>query len=352
MPFASCVVLVLALAPLALWPQNSSPLSPKLDGVLIKSTVESAADLIHREYFDPDLAAKLGAALRQWLAEDRYANLKTPEALASALTSDLDSFSHDKHLAVTVIPSNADPAHGGGAYGGPGASKQSRAEAVRVSNAGVQRVEILSGNVGYLNVTSFVRPAEEAGAIAGAMHMLRNADAAILDMRDNSGGSPDTAALLASYFFDAPKLPLFEIVPRSGNIERYATETVADQNGKRPLYVLTSAHTWSAGEGVAFILQERHRAEIVGETTVGAANPGKPYPINTTFSITIPNSRVRSTVRGTNWEGVGVVPDTAVPASDALRVAQAHALRQLMGQTPPGLRHDQLQHELAMIQAQ
>lgn len=349
---ASSVALVLVLAPLALRPQNSSPLSPKLDDALIKSTVESAAGLIHREYFDPDLAAKLDAALRQWLAEDRYANLKTPEALASALTSDLDSFSHDKHLAVTVIPSNTGPAYGGGAYGGPGASQQSRAEAVRVSNAGVQRIEILPGNVGYLNITAFFRPVEEVDAIAAALHMLRNADALILDMRDNSGGSPDTAALLASYFFDAPKLLLFEIVPRSGKIERYTTESVADQNGKRPLYVLTSAHTWSGGEGVAFILQERQRAEIIGETTVGAANPGKPYPINTTFSITIPNSHVRSAVRGTNWEGVGVVPDTAVPASDALRVAQAHALRQLLGQAPPGLRHDQLQHELAVIQAQ
>lgn len=337
----------LLLVPSAALAQNAVPKSPSFNSGLIKSTVESAADLIHREYFDAGVAAQMAQALRQGLAAGRYANEATPEALASTLTADLYSISHDKHLVVTAVaPGIVGP------YAEPGASQQTREEAVRVSNAGVQRVEILPGNVGYLNITAFFRPDEARDAVAGAMHLLRHADALILDMRDNQGGSPDTTALVISYFFDAPGLPLFDIVPRSGAVQHYVTQAVADPDGKRPLYVLTSAHTWSAGEGLPFILQERKRAEIIGEPTVGAANPGRPYRINDVFSVTIPNARIRSAVRGANWEGVGVRPDVTVPASDALRVAQNHALWQLLSQVRAGTWHDQLQQELASLASQ
>jgi C-terminal processing protease CtpA/Prc len=114
--------------------------------------------------------------------------------------------------------------------------------------------------------------------------------------------------------------------------------------------VLTAGRTFSAGEGLAFILQERNRAEVVGETTAGAANPGRPYRLNSHFEVTVPNGRVRSAVRGGNWEGVGVQPDVAVSASDALRVAHARALRQLIQQTPSGSWHDTLHRELRRLE--
>jgi hypothetical protein len=46
-----------------------------------------------------------------------------------------------------------------------------------------------------------------------------------------------------------------------------------------------------------------------------------------------------SALRG---EGTGVVPNTPVPNSDALRIAQVHALRQLLTTTPQGPWHDEL----------
>jgi C-terminal processing protease CtpA/Prc len=112
---------------------------------------------------------------------------------------------------------------------------------------------------------------------------------------------------------------------------RYVTLDVplSDRDARRPLYVLTAARTFSAGEGAAYLLQERRRAEIVGEQTAGAANPGRPYPVNNRFEVTVPNGRVRSAVNGSNWEGRGVMPDIAVPESDALRTAHLRALRRL-----------------------
>src|SRR5207249_12047735 len=102
----------------------------------------------------------------------------------------LFAFTRAKHLAVACLPARASvPA----TLTGP---EESRETAARRSNFGVQRVEILAGNVGYLNITSFYRPAEARDAVSGAMRMLRHADALILDLRANGGGSPDTVALV------------------------------------------------------------------------------------------------------------------------------------------------------------
>jgi retinol-binding protein 3 len=156
-----------------------------LDSAFIKSTVQSVADVIHDEYFDTNLADRMAAFLRQSLGEGRYANVASPDLLASKLTSDLYSFSRDKHLSVIVAPVAV-----GGSYSGPGASQQSRADAVRISNAGVQRAEILPGNVGYLNITNLFHVDEAGDVIASAMHMLRHADALILDSRGNKEARP------------------------------------------------------------------------------------------------------------------------------------------------------------------
>jgi len=35
----------------------------------------------------------------------------------------------------------------------------------------------------------------------------------------------------------------------------------------------------------------------------------------------VPGGRARNPITGTNWEGVGVIPDVAVPAENALKAA-------------------------------
>jgi hypothetical protein len=319
----------------------------QVDRELIRSTVESLASIVQREYFDPDVAASVSASLREKLAEGRYGDAPTLKSLADILTRDLFAVTSDMHLAVAVVrevASTATPAEP------PGPTRQERGQR---ENFGVQRVEILAGNVGYLNLTAFYRPEEARDTLSAAMRTLRYADALILDLRANGGGSPGTASLLASYFFDTPGLPLFEIVDRSGEVRLYATEKspFPERNESRPLYLLTSARTFSAGEGIAFVLQERQRGEIIGETTAGAANPGRPYPVNSHFEVIVPNGKVVAAVTGRNWEGSGVKPDVPVSASNGLRVAHTRALVKLLSQTSVGPRHDALERHLKAVEA-
>jgi retinol-binding protein 3 len=298
------------------------------------------ATIVQREYVKETVGDDIDSALKKFLAEGHYRDVTDPKQLATRLTSDLYSISHDKHLWVTTrsdTPPETGPAD--------------REESGRHSNFGVQRAEILAGNVGYLKVTSFHRRNEGEEAMCAALRVLANADALILDLRENVGGSPDTAILLMSHVLDQPNLPLFEISSRSGSTVTYKTEQdpVRARNPDRPVYVLISAHTWSAGEGVAFLLQERHRAEVVGETSVGAANPGRPHEVNALFEVNIPNGIVRSAVRGGNWEGTGVVPDVKVRADDALRAAQSLALRRLLALSPATPWRGEIETELRAL---
>jgi C-terminal processing protease CtpA/Prc len=333
------IVLALTVIPAAS-PASGQP-ADRLDEALITDTVESLATVVNREYFDPDVAARVAISVRERLAQGRYRNAETVESLAGQLTRDLFEVTKDKHLAVEVIRSTLN------------SSDEARDVRGRRENFGVQRVEVLAGNVGYLDLTSFYRPEEARDSIAAAMRTLRHTDGLILDMRHNSGGSPGTVALVASYLFDAPGLSLFEIIPRSGGEGRqYATEEPAlpDRNGTRPAYVLTAARTFSAGEGLAFMLQERRRAEVVGDVTAGAANPGRSYPVNKRFEVTVPNGHIRTAVTGRNWEGRGVIPDVRVPASEALRVAHIRALRELVKREPSGAWQDTLKRELTRLE--
>jgi hypothetical protein len=315
----------------------------------IHETVDSLSNVVEREYFDAEVAARVSSSLQKQLSAGRYADIETSEALAEALTRNLYALTSDKHLAVNFLPSDAlQPQKE------PLATDDSRAVRGRRSNFGVQRVEILAGNVGYFNLTAFYRPEEARDAIAAAFETLRHADALIIDMRSNGGGSPGTVALVISYLFDAPGLPLFEVVPRSGEGDQYSTETpaLAERNETRPVYVLTAEQTFSGGEGFAFLLQERRRAVIVGETTAGAANPGRPYPVNARFEVVVPNGMIRTAVSGKNWEGVGVVPDVKVSASEAFKIAHIRALRELVNHTPSGSWQDELRRNLKILEEQ
>jgi len=321
--------------------QRSTGLAPSLVG----EAAESVAAVVDREYFDAAVAGRAARSIREALSQGRYNDAHTIESLAEMLTRDLFEATKDKHLAVRVVRdrSSAETSTG----------SDDREVRARRTNFGVQRVEVLAGNVGYLNLTSFYRPEEAQEALSAAMRLLRSTDALIVDMRQNSGGSPETVALLTSYLFDAPNLLLFEIVPRSGTGRRYTTEAppVPERNGTRPTYVLTAERTFSAGEGFAFILQERRRAIVVGERTAGAANPGRPYPVSARLEVTVPNGQVRTALSGQNWEGKGVTPDVSVPTADALGLAHIHALRELLAQAPSGLWQQTLKRHLEALES-
>jgi C-terminal processing protease CtpA/Prc len=307
--------------------------------------------MVEKDYFDPTIGAKVASTLREELAKGRYAKAPDLESLANLLTSDMYAVAKDRHLSLFVakgLPSRPSLA--------PTVAQESRRERGQHENFGLQKAEVLPGNVGYLRLTGFYQPQEAREAIAASMAFLSNSDALIVDLRDHGGGSSQTVALFTSYLLSSPEMPLFEIAHRSQAApDQYLTESgnLAHRNGTRPTFLLTSPRTSSGGEAVAFLLQERHRAEVIGEGTWGGANQvPPPRAVTQSFEALIPNGHTTSALTGKNWEGVGVVPDIPVRADNALRVAHARAIQALLRSAPQGSWHEQLKQELELLERQ
>ncbi|MDX9736450.1 MAG: S41 family peptidase [Thermoanaerobaculia bacterium] len=254
------VPLRLLMAALLAFPAAAGSIPPgrTLEAERVRRIVEAVAATVEREYVDPEVAARADVSLRTSLAAGRYASSLAGNDLAALLTRDLQAVSRDKHLTVPVPADGSAPAPPAKAE-----PDRERATTGRRANFGIRRVAILAGNVGYLDVRSFFRASESREAIGAAMRFLRNADALVVDLRENGGGAPDGVALLSSAFFDTPGLELFDIVSRTGTVvQAYRPERplLADADGRHPDFLLTSRRTFSAGEGFAFLLQERGRA--------------------------------------------------------------------------------------------
>jgi hypothetical protein len=156
---------------------------------------------------------------------------------------------------------------------------------------------------------------------------LADTRALIVDLRRNGGGTPQAEVYLTSYLLDPAKpVAVNRFVWRNPNTETFRTEEFMSSPTPysyrdKPVYVLTSARTFSGGEAVAYDMQALKLATIVGETTGGGANPGGGMPLTPDFGVFMPAGRGENPTTGTNWEGVGVKPDVAVPAADALKTA-------------------------------
>jgi C-terminal processing protease CtpA/Prc len=101
-----------------------------------------------------------------------------------------------------------------------------------------------------------------------------------------------------------------------------------------PLFILTSKSTFSAAEEFCYDLKYLERATIVGETTRGGAHPIDLKVLDDNLLLQLPEWRSIHPATRTNWEGVGVEPDIAVPADEALKVAYLKALEVLRKTAP------------------
>jgi len=223
----------------------------------------------------------------------------------------------------------------------------------RLDNFGIRQVERLDGNVGYLDVRRVAVPANAGPAIAAAMELVAGAYALIIDLRHNGGGAPDGVVFWCSYLFDGEPVHLNDIFRADTGETRqfWALPYVpGTRYPDRPVYVLTSGHTFSGGEDFAYTLQALGRATVIGETTGGGAHPTRAFPISPAVHIGIPFARSVNPVTGTNWQGTGVVPDVAVPADQALDVAYARALEHVLGldDVPPPIA-DEAREALAAL---
>jgi C-terminal processing protease CtpA/Prc len=194
---------------------------------------------------------------------------------------------------------------------------------MRESNFLFTKVEVLPGNIGYVQFNGFTGFLREARpTFTGAFRFVANTKALIIDMRMNGGGSPAMVCHVASYFFPT-KRHWNDIVYRHRTGEFWTDPAEADSlTLSMPVYILTSKRTFSGAEDFSYGMQSLRRAIIVGDTTGGGAHPTRPIGVGLGFVADIPFARSLNPYTHTDWEGTGVIPDIPVVSGKALESAE------------------------------
>lgn len=329
-----------------------------LTAVRRRAVIDGFLDVLKEQYVNPEVGEDIKAMLESNLENGEYDSIEDNEKFAHRLSHDLRS--HEKHLFIAFFEPRPELNH---SEAGPTPKKF--LEELRLMNFGFGNTsfDTESGHmIATLPINNFI-PIDERfefdseeirAAVGDIMSSVADADALIVDLRNNHGGDPRTVSFVISYLLDNAPLHILDMVYRNGTVERSHSTFTIDElpagakrfGGTKPLFVLTTNHTISGGEDLAYSLQALKRAQaVIGEgndATAGAANPiyhthfvaekvfGKGW-----WFVGIPSVKPVHAVTGSNWERVGVKSDIIagqgewVGEKNAEAVARELAMRAL-----------------------
>ena len=173
-------------------------------------------------------------------------------------------------------------------------------------------VKSLPGHVGYIFVAVFAQPTADEFAAALERLQKDQAQAIVLDLRDDGGGYVSAAVSIASHFFGAGAV--VTSIPRKGPT---VTEDSDDETPQMtlPVAVLVNGYTASASEILAGALHDNRAATLFGTRTFGKGveQTVSRFPGGAAIKIT---SARYLTPANHDINGKGIEPDVSVGLND------------------------------------
>jgi Peptidase family S41 len=267
---------------------------------------------IDRLFPDRDRGERLTRALSDRFGDD-------PRDVSRKLCVEIEAVAHDfsRHFALEYVD-------GGGLVPDvhPPGWPPPDPEEVRARAGSVGEVCREASGIGILALDGLDDVRLAAPYVEAAFTLLRGASGIVLDLRRNGGGDPGTVMLVLDWLFRAP-LHIADVIYRDRTRQWWTTGRLADRSLPEavPVALLIGHRTFSSGEALAYHIQSRGRASVVGGRTRGAADHVTPVRVTSHVRAVLPEARVRDTVTGANWEATGVVPDASCDEADALDAA-------------------------------
>jgi peptidase S41-like protein len=268
---------------------------------------------IDRLFPDADRAERLRRALEERFGADARA---ATEELCGELEAVAHAFS--RHFALeyvadgSLVPDSEPP-------GWP--PQEPREVQLRAGSVGA--ITRRPDGVGVLALDGLDGVQIAGPYLHAAFALLRGARGVVLDLRRNGGGDPGTVTLVLDWLLGAEPTHVSDVLYKDRTRQWWTTGRLADLALPRatPVSVLVGERTFSSAEALAYHLQSRQRARVVGHRTPGAADHITPVRVTRHVRAFLPEARVRDVVTATNWEGTGVVPDVPCESSQALAAA-------------------------------
>lgn len=331
---------------------SQTGIQKSLDKNSRSTIVSNISSLLLQYYVYPDTAKRMSDEITNKLKKGDYNKITDAVEFSDQLTKDLHSIYHDGHLLVQYNPKFEAELKD--------TSKQKPStpidhlKTLSNYNQGFRKVEILNGNIGYINlVKCWAGKGAGHEIMKGALAVVANCNAVIIDLRENSGGTPETATALLGFFMQE-RVQLESFYDRSENsVTAFWTEpdTTFPSLKNMPVYILTGNKTFSCGEMLAYDFQVLKRATLIGETTGGGAHGEFEAPLSNGFIMQVPYWKTINPITKSNWEHSGVKPDIEVTAEKALETAEQMIFEKMAAEIKDTIMLQALNWELSFLKA-
>ena len=176
----------------------------------------------------------------------------------------------------------------------------------------------LTDRIGYLHIGDLKDGlGPTAQAIDSLMREFANAQALVIDVRANPGGTGRAAELVASRFADRRR-QYMRVQTRYGPghddfwpTEYSALEPEGPIRFTRPTVLLTHRHSESGAEHFAMAMRVLPHVTVVGDLTGGAFSAQFPDRLPNGWTLWVA-FKVSRDLQGVCWDGIGVPPDLRV----------------------------------------
>jgi hypothetical protein len=270
--------------------------------------------LMIENYIFLDKAKETNKHLDELMKNNFFDKFIEPKQFAKALSNQMQKITKDKHLNVAP-PRSPRPPRSNSDF-----TSRHLNNLVRFRSGGFGKIDLLKGNVGYVELKGFRR--EDISKVDNVMNYFSTADAIIIDLRQNGGGS-ELGLYWSSYFIkeDTNLTGTYER-RKDKNVTLKTVSVKGTQRLEMPIFILTSSRTFSAAEAFAYDLQSRKRAVIIGEVTGGGAHPVDFIRLPKGYGLIVPYAESINPITKSNWEGVGVIPDFKIDQEKSLTKAE------------------------------
>ncbi len=169
--------------------------------------------------------------------------------------------------------------------------------------------EMLDDNIAYVRLTEFDNTASDRVKAALEELLAQNPQGLIFDLRDNPGGYLSEAIKVSDIFLDEGLTAIER--DSEGNEQRFYSYD-GDVGEDILMVVLVNGGSASASEIVSGALQDRQRAILIGEITVGKGSVQLPHNLSdgSQFRVTIAHW---FTPEEQDIHGNGLTPDIEAP---------------------------------------
>lgn len=298
--------------------------------------IDSAARALADGYIYEDIGRAMADSLRATLRANGFAQADDA-AFAASVRRILARISKDPHLGFelkSAPPQAVVEADSGGSRDEPAIGSGTSRLTPLMPDQGLGAIGFLSPGIAYVEVQGFSGDETALAKMDSAMAAISSAnpEALIIDLRDNTGGTPPMVRLISTYMFSQPThLVTTYMRGMAQPMERWTLDSVAGPRmPSTPVYVLTSRRTFSAAESFIFGLKTKNRITIVGEPTGGGGHFGAFVDLPQGFVMFVPRGRTYDPTTNRGWQAEGIHPD--VPARSEEALARALELVRREGQ--------------------